>query len=753
MVFHDIEQLKEFLETDKNRNDLSPVRYINVETLDMWVKLKTFLIDICSEIIFLSVFCEQNDTTPNLKQMMNRLRKTNKNTLVVPLSEHLRVNNEIAKSTLEKILKMDYLNYEFQNNFKIYIPIYRMKSLLKSLPGDDIRYNNSFLFLEASSDIDYALTIIQNSLDVKIAGNEIFGYKKYLSYWEQNPDKPIILHTSNAIHYANVVFADDVKVIVNAFDLLKYHYNLKESIKRQWGNDNQWYELAKRFKVGQNIDTTLLDILSVTKYDQNTLLSNWKKYSDLEKWALWLLIKIRAKSDYIGLVINNCSCFDNFENSMCCTIIDLLSHEKYNEFYIERKKLIEIMQLNNFTVDFYTRLNGLNPFDRIKCLTDITEKEKKSILLSLQRINIDNSVLELLKTIYNDLYLYLQISECGSDIFEEYFSKYKICKIQDSYNDDFAFLVNEIAKNKGVWWTLDSRNYIVDTKYSEGSLIYYIDALGLEYLPILKSIFESRGLSIDIQVGYCNIPSITELNNDFTVNRRVEKEFELDHRKHEKADYPLNILNELELIKKFADRAIRYLDENKKVIITTDHGSSRLAVIAKKATIKANDTATVLRHGRYCVDDKQSYGYVYECCIDKDQYHVFANHDRFSISGAALGEVHGGATLEEVLVPVITIQADNNEIKEQVKIEILTPEIKQTVSGKIIVKFKLNKKFDKVVAVVQGKRYVCKYSNNCWSFEPEIGKADRYTANIVSNETLGSFEYKIKKGISSNFDI
>jgi hypothetical protein len=752
MFFQDIDTLKEFLEADKNKNDFTPVRYINVETLDMWVKLKSYLVDICSESLFLSNFCEQDDTTPNLAQMMSQLRKIGRNTLVLPLSEHLRVNNEIAKMTLEKILKANYQNDESNGRFRIYIPIYRMKSLLTDFCGGDKRYNNAILFIESSSDIDYALTIIQNNLDVRIAGNEIFGYKKYLSYWEQNPDKPIILHTGNAIHYANVVFADDVTVIVNAYQLLRYHYNLNEGIKVNWGTDNQWNELAKRFVAGHNIDITLLDILNATKFDQMAPLSNWRRYNSFQKWSLWLLLKIKVKLGYLYVVMNNSRSFEDFEAFIYYSITKLLTTVEYITLYLERKKIIKLMELTSLPGDFLDRLNLLSPLERIKCLTDNSDKEKRMILNHLQEVSINNSTLELLKVVYNDLYLYLQPTDIENELFNSYFRQYKICKVQDKYDDEFVSLVNEIGKNKGVWWELESRNYIVDKQYDDDTLIFYIDALGLEYIPILKGLLESRGISINVQVGYCNIPSITELNNDFTVNRKVEKEFELDKKKHEKAEYPLNLINEFDLIKKFAERAIRYLDENKKVIITSDHGSSRLAVLAKTKPIKSNDTATVFRHGRYCVDEKTSYGDDHSCCIDKDHFHIFANYDRFSISGAALGEIHGGATLEEVLVPVITIGKEK-VTKKQISIEVLTPEIKQTPTSRIMVKFRINRKFDKVVAVVLGKRYECKYENDSWSFEPTVGKDEKYVATIVAKEKLGTFEYKIKKGISSNFDI
>jgi len=753
VVFNNLEEVKKFLEADKSKKDFSPIRYINVETLDMWVKLKTYLISICSEVISLSSFCEQDDTTPNLNRMMNKMKKVNCNTLVIPLSEHLRINNQIAKQILEKILKTDFENDYAQSIFRIYIPIYRMKSLINDL-YDDERYANTILFIESSSDSDYALTIIQDSLDVKIAGNEIFGYKKYLSYWEQNPDKPIILHTKNAIYYTNIVFADDVSVIISSFELLRYHYKLSKTIEGKWGTEIEWGELAKRFNKINNLEFILMEILNANRYDATLLLTNWRIYTDFEKWTFWLWSKIRVKTGYLGFVMNSSFSVNDFVISLCNEILNLLRNENLNELYLERKNILELMQMNNLPVDFWDKLNKLTPLERIQCLTDKTDKEKEFILLSLQEVNIDDKIMQIIEKVYNDLYWYLQETETGNDIFDSYFSKYKIHKIQNKYTEDFVSLVNEIAQSKGIWWALDSRNYIVDNQYTEGALIYYIDALGLEYLPLLRNIFQSRGINVDVQVGYCNIPSVTNLNNDFMMNRKAEKEYELDKKKHEKADYPSNILREIDLINKFAVRAIRYLEENKEVIITSDHGSSRLAVLAKGQPIKVDEEVKVERHGRYCIDNKKSYGVEYSACIDKDEYHIFANYDRFSISGAPLGEIHGGATLEEVLVPIITLKKTKCvEEKEQVEIELLTKEIKQLARSKVVVRFRLSKEFENIIAIVDGKRYSCKNDIDSWSFEPDVGKDEIYTAKIVAKETLGILQYKIRKGISSNFDI
>ena len=396
MYFDSLENLKEFINADLKSKDLSCVRYINVETMDMWVKVKAYLTNICSDFIKLSDFCEEDDTTPNISRLKNKLKKTKTNTLLAPLSEHLRVNNPFAQKTLEEILKLDYEN-NLNNNLKIYIPIYRMKSLLTNLINDK-RYQKSILFLETASDCDYSLTIIQDTLDISIPGNEITGYQKYLIYWEQNPDKPIILHTQNAIHYTDIVFADDVKVIVNAFDLLKYHYKVSQIIKEEWGTSDQWMEIAKYLQGGINLEQGFINALLVPRFDIK-ILDDWGRKNSFEKWVFWLWAKTQTLKGYLKIAFDNSNTDNDLERSIYNSITHIIDMDEFNELYLERKDFIRKMNLKS-TPEFWNSIENLNGYNKLKCLTDISEKEKYKIFEILREIGIERKVHDLLKVIY-----------------------------------------------------------------------------------------------------------------------------------------------------------------------------------------------------------------------------------------------------------------------------------------------------------------------------------------------------------------
>ena len=184
MTFTSIEKLKEYLIEDQNRATISPIRFINVETMVVWSEVKKVVLSLCDKSLFLSDFCEGEDTTPNIRRALSRLKTYDKTVCVVPLSEYLRIKPESALSTINKILSTEYDNNE-NGKLRIYFLMYRMKDILRNVPNDDPRRQNTIIYLNTSEESDYSLTIIQDDIKVSIHGNEIYGFKKYLQYWER----------------------------------------------------------------------------------------------------------------------------------------------------------------------------------------------------------------------------------------------------------------------------------------------------------------------------------------------------------------------------------------------------------------------------------------------------------------------------------------------------------------------------------------------------------------------------------------
>ena len=109
-----------------------------------------------------------------------------------------------------------------------------------------------------------------------------------------------------------------------------------------------------------------------------------------------------------------------------------------------------------------------------------------------------------------------------------------------------------------------------------------------------------------------------------------------------------------------------------RVIITGDHGSSRLAArfFHAREGYPAPASSQVCSHGRFCIFNGAKIIASSDQVIAKDsdgnQYLIFKNYDHFKQSGfaaggddenAQYGELHGGASPEELLVPVVVFDS------------------------------------------------------------------------------------------------
>ena len=111
--------------------------------------------------------------------------------------------------------------------------------------------------------------------------------------------------------------------------------------------------------------------------------------------------------------------------------------------------------------------------------------------------------------------------------------------------------------------------------------------------------------------------------------------------------------SELAVIEKVMSQAATDLAMHtcKKFVIASDHGASRMAVIHHQEEKYETDTKGE-HSGRCC---KIFDGYDLPFAIPENGYIVLADYGRFKGSRAANVEVHGGASLEEVVVPIITL--------------------------------------------------------------------------------------------------
>lgn len=360
---------------------------------------------------------------------------------------------------------------------------------------------------------------------------------------------------------------------------------------------------------------------------------------------------------------------------------------------------------------------------------------------------------EVLSHVYSDLADYLDeyIITTGdgqwSDYATRYFNEYKWAKLFNRVEDAFLKKVDNEAKERKYNRYIETRSAVISTLDMSNAKTLFIDALGVEYLAFIKRWCEHNGLDMTAKVCRCELPSITSVNKPLLTFDNGGGDPELDKVKHSvgggfdytKNQLPVHLSKELEIIAGDLSRVKKVLDKGDidKVYIVSDHGASRLAVIHEgekhEMSIKGEHS------GRCCPvgdTDKKP-----DCAIEENSWYVLCNYDRFSGSRKAQVETHGGATLEEVAVPVITITAMTGDAKP-INVRLAANDTLMVGKSGVTLSLWSNTKLLNANVRVAGTFYAADSSTatgdakNGWVYKvqlSDIKKSGKYSADVIVN--------------------
>ncbi len=220
---------------------------------------------------------------------------------------------------------------------------------------------------------------------------------------------------------------------------------------------------------------------------------------------------------------------------------------------------------------------------------------------------------------------------------------------------------------------LPTRAEIVSGLVKENSVLFFVDALGVEFLNYIMKKCAAKGLFAEPKVAKSNLPSITEYNKEFINDFRsagadiidnIKKIDEVKHRalgdySFEKTHYPIHLIDELEAIDQvLANVSSKLGNKYKQAYIIADHGASRLAVI-KEHTLPIKSNRTGNHGGRVCEENEFTKHLPH--AIHEGEFCIMAGYELFDGSRPAAVETHGGATIEEMVVPIIRITRNTSE--------------------------------------------------------------------------------------------
>lgn len=684
------------------------------------------------DIVQMSSFCCNDDKLPDIDGLLTHIEEADVNArskefFVTGLGEYLAIRGpDEAFRTLSRLKDLNV------GGAKVVLLLRGLASQIAGLQADPRFDERRFSVIDKAGS-DVSITLAAPSVGLPA----LPGFKALLMELEDGRCGNVVVNT--AINLDKAIFT--VHQISNAYDGIKFSKR-GFALARSCGSDTRWAELLTELNQSNGSLDEVFErhgLGNNLEYDIYARVAG----SDYHNWLYFICLKSKAdtlQNGYLRFVLDKTNRFEDFVSNILNAIIEIPHTDKrFSSYYRERKALVEKFPESDIA-DFVVN-NRQVVSESIYKLTDGTRVEREEIIAWLSQ----NGLIPELDSIYPVLAAYLKkyIFKCPelADLLTEYFEAYKRQKLSNKLEIDFLEKVDQLALTRQ-FNRLPTRNEIMDSVDKSDTFLYWLDALGVEYLGLIEALVQKRGLSVRVHIARAELPTITSINRDFfdAWQGRKEKNDELDDTKHSDVggynftnnELPIHLAKELDIIAAMIDKAATELARRhcKRFLIVSDHGASRLAVLRRKE--EKYDTDTTGEHSGRCCEIFQPYDLPF--AAEENGYLVLADYGRFKGSRAANVEVHSGASLEEVVVPIIELSLKDGSVTVKLVDEVVTVDFR---TGTEINLF-FNSPVQGVSVVLNGKRYsASQIDANHYSVKlPDTKRAGEYPADVYAGGNL-----------------
>ena len=736
-------------------NGLSALPFFYTVGDDEYLSTLSSLKEMGLKVIRTSDLCYKEDKYPSIDDLVDLFRTTDvdyrsNRFVVVGLGEYFALRGALfAERELAR------LKYTSLGTSRVVLLLRGVGAQVDNVVSIDNRiFEQNRIHLSESS---VSHISICNVFTADVNGIMI-GMKSLLRAFEDGATGQLMVHTNLVL--SNSLFA--VSMVEDAYALICIREK-EFALAREAGTDEYWTKLLKDYSRFNQSFAALFNKHSFS-FELTTFYNRVNGLS-YENWLYFVFLKMNActiTNTYLREVINATSSFGDFKNNVLTYIIHFRHNDNgFDELYRDRKALVR--DFDDADISSFIRQNEVDPKEAIYRYTDNTISERKAILSWISK----HGMVDQLDTIYPDLAAYLGryrfYSTSINDELTEYFELYKKQKVENHVLPSFLELVQKYAQSY-LYAKLPTRDSIIsaidDKKHTH---LLWIDALGVEYIAYIVELAKKRGLSLKIEIARSYLPTITSINKTFYDQwdgQSKIKEERLDSIKHKegggyyftKCEEPIHLAAELEVINDAIAYVTKLLSQRdcKKVVIASDHGASRLAVIHKQEIHYPSDTKGQ-HSGRCCA-------YFEDCkssnCIAENGYLVVSDYGRFEGSRAANVEVHGGASLEEIVVPIISIT-----LRNQLDVEIIVIDKENIIANRDGVLLQLYisdvEQKDNVSLIINDKRYYANREDEThFSFcLVDIKRAKTYTAEVFDgDDIIGNITFTVKGKLGNRND-
>lgn len=519
------------------------------------------------------------------------------------------------------------------------------------------------IFIDGKEDVSDPLGIQAYSRKWVKAGDS-FGYKQLLGQLGNFMPSGAYTLILDDFTEKQAGIGNTVTVVHNIRDIAAQYHSLDVEL------DDITLELllSNAAESGQSAEILLANQFGIQYINERLALKRLGELAADDLWRayIWLLRKRLPSDSYIAKVLSMDVTHENLLwKYVVGSVIHVLTDINSKKYAEERADALRALgtDYESLIVEFIeqTKENA----DVLPFLNCGTNSERIEIVRRASKEDMSYGLQKQYAELYPALADYLSSAFKYDDAeTTRYFSDYRRIKLS-------GLITNDIIKRAFshiVPKTYPTRDSVIAELHMQlDTALLVVDAMGAEYMSLLLAMAKRRGMNIESQaVVTAKLPTDTEFNQiNWDKGRRLPEIKSIDNIVHNgavKHEAPVpernlvEILNifETEVMKRVADGLTRF----ERVVLTADHGASRLAVIAhnegKSTTLPWQGEPDDWRYSLAPHVSTRPPEFEQEYFPETQKtYWIVRGYNRLPKRGGKLYELHGGATLEERLVPVV----------------------------------------------------------------------------------------------------
>ena len=674
-----LDEIAERLGQEKDIGSRFPVRIIFTENLDDYTALEKRLRNICGVTLNIAEFCSADDTVPNFEKLAHALKKyPDRQILLLSVGEYLRICSKREMNPERCQFRAFWeLQQDKESRTRVIIPLFGCSEIFSRIvPFPDERQEYFLWPLNPKTRPTFHSIDVYSS-DFTGIKPEASSLKEWLLKWpdilRRNSRCSVVTRFFGYVEtcYGNI----STKSYASPFRCLIGTLSDGESLSEDCCSGEFWGELFGRVSESgaENVSLSeiIADVLNMKGFGFMKAAEKWETLNDFQRGCVWLWYRVYSGEDYYSYA---CRKAENAEEIPARIRDEILTASHITLRWIaERNAAVTALKVS-LNEEYFSQLDGVPDAGmRLKFLTYRTHEEKRYAVKTISTILREGADLsaaaEMLGEGYPELAAYMTGKTGCDDEIDRYFAWYRTHKLINSYPGEYG---SDISLDR-----FTSRYSLMCALDDSECGYFWLDGFGAEYAPLLVYELRQRGfVNIDVKIGTALLPTDTEHNHQWDESApNVLKWNKLDTLAHkgmpDDRSYYSCVVSQLGIFGEAAKKVQELLGKYECVVITGDHGSSRLAALAFHRNANAAYVprgAAVRDFGRYCEldadpDSVQPLPDTTKLSSGGKTFLVMNGYQHFAVSGnTADGEIHGGNSPEERLVAVITITKNHTHL-------------------------------------------------------------------------------------------